>query len=211
VRTVPELSTFARALSEVVDLTLCQRGDEARRRLQEVARIGRGEKRVLRAPVLELNASIAYNKRSLAMPSKARQAGVFQRDGFYCRYCGRSVVALPVMNAVSAIYPTIYRLHPHWKASETDVSFWIDMASVDHVMPLTRSGDNTALNLVTACWRCNELKGNATIRELGWSLTEATESSWGGLSSKLLPLIALIEKPRPYFAAWARAFGNPAL
>ncbi len=84
------------------------------------------------------------------------------------------------------------------------------MASVDHLVPLTRSGSNAFLNLIISCWRCNELKGNATIGEIGWSLTECGNSSWDGLSSKLPALIKLIEKPRQYFADWARAFALPA-
>jgi len=39
--------------------------------------------------------------------------------------------------------------------------------TIDHVLPKSRGGKNTWENLVTACKRCNQKKGNKTPKEAG--------------------------------------------
>ncbi len=43
-------------------------------------------------------------------------------------------------------------------------------ATVDHVMPRSRGGADTWLNLVACCLRCNGVKGDRTPAEMGWRL-----------------------------------------
>lgn len=43
-------------------------------------------------------------------------------------------------------------------------------ATVDHVVPRSRGGDDTWLNLVACCLRCNGVKGDRTPAEMGWRL-----------------------------------------
>ena len=43
-------------------------------------------------------------------------------------------------------------------------------ATVDHVVPRSRGGDDTWLNLVACCLRCNGAKGDRTPAEMGWRL-----------------------------------------
>lgn len=45
-----------------------------------------------------------------------------------------------------------------------------DKLTIDHVMPSSRGGKNTWLNLVTACKKCNQKKGDKTPDEAGMSL-----------------------------------------
>lgn len=42
--------------------------------------------------------------------------------------------------------------------------------TIDHVTPRSRGGVDTWENLVACCLRCNNLKGNRTPHEMGWSL-----------------------------------------
>tara|TARA_Y100000593_G_scaffold63576_1_gene117497 strand:+ start:739 stop:1251 length:513 start_codon:yes stop_codon:yes gene_type:complete len=42
--------------------------------------------------------------------------------------------------------------------------------TLDHIYPKSRGGKNTWLNLVTACKKCNQRKGNKTLAESGMSL-----------------------------------------
>jgi 5-methylcytosine-specific restriction endonuclease McrA len=42
--------------------------------------------------------------------------------------------------------------------------------SVDHVVPRSRGGLHTWENVVSACRRCNHIKGDRQIGELGWRL-----------------------------------------
>lgn len=43
-------------------------------------------------------------------------------------------------------------------------------ATIDHVLPRSRGGLDTWDNLVACCVRCNNLKGDRTPEEKGWSL-----------------------------------------
>lgn len=43
-------------------------------------------------------------------------------------------------------------------------------ATVDHVLPSSRGGQDSWLNLVACCLRCNGVKGDRTPAEMGWRL-----------------------------------------
>ena len=67
---------------------------------------------------------------------------LFARDGYSCQYCGR------------------HRRDFGHRESLTR----------DHIVPLSRGGDNRWTNVVTACSRCNLRKGNRIPRECGMRL-----------------------------------------
>lgn len=69
---------------------------------------------------------------------------LFARDGYRCQYCGR------------------HRRELGYRESLTR----------DHVVPISRGGDNGWANVVTACSRCNLQKGNRLPPECGLSLQE---------------------------------------
>ena len=48
--------------------------------------------------------------------------------------------------------------------------FPTDKLTIDHVLPSSRGGKNTWLNLVTACKKCNQKKGDKTPKEAGMKL-----------------------------------------
>ncbi len=43
-------------------------------------------------------------------------------------------------------------------------------ASIDHVIPRSRGGSHAWENVVSACHRCNHLKADKTLKEIGWKL-----------------------------------------
>lgn len=65
-----------------------------------------------------------------------KRLAIYLRDGFRCAYCNRNLA-----NA---------------KAK---------MRTLDHIIPVTRGGDNDETNLCTACKRCNDSKGDKTAWE----------------------------------------------
>jgi len=67
---------------------------------------------------------------------------LFARDGYRCQYCGTHRRQLRNRQFLTR----------------------------DHVVPLSRGGDNSWKNVVTACSRCNNRKGNRLPKEAGMSL-----------------------------------------
>lgn len=43
-------------------------------------------------------------------------------------------------------------------------------STIDHVVPRSRGGEDTWENLVTCCFKCNNVKGDRTLAQLGWKL-----------------------------------------
>ncbi|EWS82419.1 HNH endonuclease [Brachybacterium phenoliresistens] len=69
---------------------------------------------------------------------------VHERDHWTCAYCGRSVSKSPAIEAL--------------------------LATVDHIMPVSRGGESSWLNLVSACKECNNRKADRTPEEAGMAL-----------------------------------------
>lgn len=51
--------------------------------------------------------------------------------------------------------------------------------TIDHVVPRSRGGADSWENLVACCLRCNNLKGDRTPQEMGWSLRAAPKAPHG--------------------------------
>lgn len=45
--------------------------------------------------------------------------------------------------------------------------------TIDHVVPRSRGGEDTWENLVACCFRCNNVKSDRLLRELGWKMTSS--------------------------------------
>ena len=69
---------------------------------------------------------------------------VHDRDHWTCAYCGRSVSKRPPSDAL--------------------------LATVDHIVPVSRGGESSWLNLVSACKECNNRKADRTPEEAGMGL-----------------------------------------
>lgn len=46
----------------------------------------------------------------------------------------------------------------------------VHAATIDHVIPRSRGGADSWENLVACCLRCNNIKGDRTPQEMGWTL-----------------------------------------
>lgn len=69
---------------------------------------------------------------------------VHERDHWSCAYCGRSVSKTPPCEAL--------------------------LATVDHILPISRGGPSSWTNLVSACKECNNRKADRTPAEAGMPL-----------------------------------------
>jgi 5-methylcytosine-specific restriction endonuclease McrA len=81
--------------------------------------------------------------------------------------------------------------------------------SIDHVIPRSRGGMHAWENVVSACQRCNHVKADRQLKELGWKLhrtpQEPVGAAWRILGSgRNHPLW------NPYLAAFGVTFGVQA-
>lgn len=65
-----------------------------------------------------------------------KRLAIYLRDQYRCVYCNRNLATVTAK-----------------------------LRTLDHIVPVTRGGDNSETNLVTACKRCNDSKGNKTAWE----------------------------------------------
>lgn len=67
-------------------------------------------------------------------------------------------------------------------------------STIDHVVPRSRGGVDSWENLVACCLRCNNVKGDRTPQEMGWSLRTPPKAPYGTAW-----LVRGIERPQPHW------------
>lgn len=158
---IPEYTLAADLLSQAADALL--RGDAA-----ECSRCLRGaDLRALRDfsrlvcgpinPSIHRQAKNPVYDRSFVqpgprMPSKAVEHEIYSRDGWRCRYCSSRVILKQARKRFVKADPAAAR----WGRTNEEKHFGLATlaASIDHVVPFMRGGDNHPCNLVTACGPC---------------------------------------------------------
>jgi len=104
------------------------------------ARIFRSAREKIAAPL------VIRLKRFIHVPRRFRRqvtnTFLFARDGYRCQYCGRHRAALRGREFLTR----------------------------DHVLPMSRGGENTWANVVTACSSCNNRKASHLPEECGMHL-----------------------------------------
>lgn len=74
------------------------------------------------------------------LASGGYRLAIYLRDRCCCQYCGKRVIPGAALTQSNA-------------------------ATLDHVLPHNRGGDNSYCNLVTACVSCNSKRGDKTKRQ----------------------------------------------
>ncbi|MBU1197034.1 HNH endonuclease [Candidatus Micrarchaeota archaeon] len=136
---------------------------------------------------------------------KSLQLKIWARDGWSCRYCGEAVFFAPTLKLLNELSPGHGYYHPNGKTGSMLPLFQMRWASVDHVTPFSKGGEDNEQNYVTACWGCN-LKYRERTHEQGKPSPieinmNAKKLGWDGLSSIYLKL----SKKRD---AWTALFNN---
>jgi len=67
-------------------------------------------------------------------------------------------------------------------------------STIDHVIPRSRGGGDIWENLVACCLKCNNIKGDRTPGEMGWSLRQPPKAPYGTAW-----LVRGIERPQPHW------------
>jgi 5-methylcytosine-specific restriction endonuclease McrA len=134
------------------------------------ARVFRSERRRLPCPV------VIRLVRFVHVPRRFRRqvtnTFLFARDHYRCQYCGRHRSDLRGREFLTR----------------------------DHILPISRGGENTWSNVVAACSACNNRKGNRTPREVGLQLrSEPGEPNY-------VELVWAVRRVTPIQARWIRMF-----
>lgn len=152
-------------------------------------------------------APIAYPPREVPRRPSLSPSGrlaIYRRDGWLCRYCGARTIFTPVMALLGLLFPDDFPYHPNWKNGMTHPAIIARSAVIDHVWPGSLGGSWTdAENLATACWPCNERKGDLTLGQLGWKIRPVPgETGWDGLIGCYRSLWEAAGCPKGGHASW---------
>ena len=113
----------------------------------------------------------ATEQRTLAkvaqrMPAASVEADICRRDGYRCCFCGCRVVLKGARSIMRRLIPDAI---PGGAADKNkQAAFYALTATVDHLVPHAKGGDNSLGNLLTTCQPCNFGKGNWLIEEIGF-------------------------------------------
>jgi len=116
---------------------------------------------------------------------RSLQVAIFHRDHWHCRYCLEPVFFNPTLKLLEQMSPGHGYYHAHSKSGAKLSLFQRRFATADHIVPVANGGENSAENLVTACWECNLDKRDRnpnefTIRDVPAIVVAV---NWDGLSS----------------------------
>jgi hypothetical protein len=140
--------------------------------------------------------------------SEKQSLRIYVRDGFIDRYSGSLLVFPPVLRVLTALLPDEFPFHRNWKMQETHQAYWDLFPTLDHIVPIARSGGDDEDNLVSTSMLRNSAKANSTLEELGWSLHPPGDiTQWDGM---LAWCVKFIENDATllndnYIARWYRA------
>ena len=117
------------------------------------------------------------------MPSARIGLLIHERDGWRCRFCGIRVVSKKARAILAKMFPDETRSLGGSKMKHCALNSLA--ASLDHILPHARGGNNEELNLVTACTCCQFGRNQWTLQEVGFNDPRDREpiiDSWDGLT-----------------------------
>lgn len=114
--------------------------------------------------------------------SNYQKTNVFLRDGFIDSYSGQKMVFPPVLRLLSNLMPIEFPFHNNWKMSECHFAYWQLLPTIDHIIPVSRDGEDNESNWVCTSQLRNSIKSSWLLEEVGWQLHEPGNlKEWDGL------------------------------
>lgn len=94
--------------------------------------------------------------------SRSEMLRTFRRDRFTCRYshCQRKTIYIEVLKELSRLFPDQLPYHRNWKFDSSHLLYWVYGTSLEHKLSFPHGGDSSEANLITACYLCNDTKGD---------------------------------------------------
>lgn len=120
------------------------------------------------------------------MPPKKRERDIYKRDGWRCRYCESRVIVKEARDIFRKYFPDEVRKG----STNEDNHFGLATltATLDHIVPYKRGGNNNPDNLVTACGPCQFGRGWWLLEEVELKdprLYAPKKDDWDGLTRLL--------------------------
>ncbi len=143
------------------------------------------------APVQALVLNASYEPLCVVSGRRAvvlvlTQKAVAVADGDAILHSERAVVIVPVVVRLTRFVRVPYRgavpltrRAVFARDGHSCVYCGAPATSLDHVIPKSRGGPHTWDNVVSACGRCNHVKADRGIAELGWRLRRLPEAPTG--------------------------------
>jgi hypothetical protein len=189
---IPEMDEAAALLSAATDALLLGNHDLARGFIRQAdmpiiqayaSRImGKVDSDVHRYRLVE-GLSTQRQKVAQRMPAASLETEICERDGYRCRFCGCRVVIKEARAVMDHLVPGAIR----WGDANgaRHAAFFALTATIDHLVPHARGGDNSPGNLLTTCQPCNFGKGDWLVDEIGLfdpSSRPPVVDAWDGLA-----------------------------
>lgn len=140
--------------------------------------------------------------------SDYKKTKVFLRDGFVDRYSSEKMVFPPVLRLLSNLMPNEFPFHKNWKMSECHFAYWQLLPTIDHIIPVTRGGEDEESNWVCTSQLRNSVKSNWLLKEVGWKLYEPGDlKDWDGLLNWFMIYVDMHPEvvADKYINSWHRA------
>jgi hypothetical protein len=193
---IPELELAADFLDQAADAVVARNFDVARSLLIEadMSTLREYEQKITGAITLGVHWQEALPSRSLLsenhekrrMPTVREERIIAVRDGWRCRFCNSRVISKKARNFLNNLFPNEAR----WarRNSEKHCALSAPTASLDHILPHSRGGNNDQHNLVTACGPCQFGRNQWTLEEVGFNDPRERapiKDRWDGLTRLL--------------------------
>jgi len=157
-------------------------------------------------PIFEIS-----DHKLLPVEHEHQKIRIFLKDGFVDRYSGDKMVFPPVLRLLSKLMPDEFPFQKNWKMSECHIAYWQLLPTVDHIIPVSRGGEDQESNMVCTSQLRNSAKAHWLLEELGWNMHEpGSISDWDGLMNWFMTYVD--NKPDilddHYMRSWYRAANN---
>ena len=124
------------------------------------------------------------NKSKREEVADRKKMEIWLRDGFTDRYTGQRLVYPRVLEILTEEMPKEFPVCGNWIMESTHIAYYDLSASVDHVEPIARGGDNELNNLITTSFCNNKTKSEFLLNEIGEQLLPPGDlKEWDGLFS----------------------------
>ena len=112
---------------------------------------------------------------------------IFVRDGFIDRYSGQRLVFPGTLRLLSMLFPLEFPFHSNWKTDACHFAFYELYPTIDHLVPVSRSGVDSDDNRLSTSMLRNAAKANFTIEELEWTTSSCGRDASVGRAHRMVP------------------------